>query len=104
MTDAAQKLVSLSDVTEDELLDCAKQHLQRGGVVAVPTDTIYGVAALAQNTKGIRQLYTIKERDRQKPIAICVGDVEDIEKYVGCSPSWPAVGCQTDMSRTSQMG
>lgn len=72
------KVVSLSQGAEEAILERAKQQLERGGVVAVPTDTIYGVAALAQNTAGVSKLYEIKKRDAGKPIAICVGDVSDI--------------------------
>ncbi|XP_072316075.1 threonylcarbamoyl-AMP synthase [Eucyclogobius newberryi] len=55
--------------------------LQEGHVVALPTDTIYGLACLAQNSKAVCQIYDIKGRDEQKPLAICVGEVQDIKKY-----------------------
>ncbi|XP_062889650.1 yrdC domain-containing protein, mitochondrial [Mobula hypostoma] len=55
--------------------------LQCGRVVAVPTDTIYGIACLAQNSEAIRRIYDIKGRNADKPLAISVGNVEDIYKY-----------------------
>ena len=36
------------------------EHLFKGEVIATPTDTIYGLAALANNTKAVTQLYDIK--------------------------------------------
>lgn len=55
--------------------------LQRGGVVALPTDTIYGVAAMAQNTEAVRRLYSLKGREEGKPVAICVPEVADVGQY-----------------------
>ena len=54
--------------------------LRSGGVIAVPTDTIYGVACLAQSAEGISKIYSIKCRDNSKPLAILVPSVQSIEK------------------------
>lgn len=64
-----------------EVLSCTVKALKEGHVVAVPTDTIYGVACLAQNSDAIRKIYEIKGRNGHKPLAICVGEIEDIYKY-----------------------
>lgn len=64
-----------------EVLNSTVKALKEGQVVAVPTDTIYGLACLAQNSDAIRRVYDIKERNGQKPLAICVGEVQDIFKY-----------------------
>ena len=50
------------------------QRLRDGCVIAVPTDTIYGLACLAQSTRAIADLYSIKVRDAGKPVAICVAE------------------------------
>ncbi|XP_037128795.1 yrdC domain-containing protein, mitochondrial [Syngnathus acus] len=63
------------------ILSCTVKALQDGHVVAVPTDTIYGLACLAQNSAAVRHIYDIKERNEQKPLAICVGEIHDIYKY-----------------------
>lgn len=54
--------------------------LREGHVVAVPTDTIYGLACLAQNSDAVKKVYDIKGRNQQKPLAICVGEIQDIYK------------------------
>ena len=59
----------------------AADILKSGGVIAMPTDTIYGLAALAQNAKAVRKLYSIKGRDDAKPIAICVAEIEDVARW-----------------------
>ena len=66
------------DHSDDVIAECCRS-LQSGHVIAVPTDTIYGLTCLSQNRDGIQQLYAIKQRDPLKPIAICVGDVSDVQ-------------------------
>lgn len=60
---------------------CAIRILKSGGVIALPTDTIYGVACDATNVNAISKLYSIKHRDENKPLAICLGNVDDVKKW-----------------------
>lgn len=55
--------------------------LKSGKVIAVPTDTLYGLACSATNIDAINNLYRIKCRNENKPVAICVGRVCDVEKW-----------------------
>ncbi|XP_068514003.1 threonylcarbamoyl-AMP synthase isoform X2 [Anas acuta] len=64
-----------------EVLAAAAGALQAGGLVAVPTDTVYGVACLAQDSRAVRSIYGLKGRNGRKPLAICLGDVEHIYRY-----------------------
>lgn len=64
-----------------DILSCTVKALKEGHIVAVPTDTIYGLACLAQNSDAVRKTYEIKGRNEQKPLAICVGEIDDIHKY-----------------------
>lgn len=57
------------------------KFLLEGQVVALPTDTVYGLAALVQNRKAVQQLYTIKGRNCSKPIAICVAEIADVYRW-----------------------
>lgn len=59
----------------------AAEALKWGKLVALPTDTIYGLACSAQHNQGLLSLYAIKKRDSSKPIAICLSDVEDVFKW-----------------------
>ena len=69
-----------NDSTQQSILNVAVASLKGGNVIALPTDTIYGVAALAQSTKAVNKLYEIKKRHEEKPVAICVGRLEDVHK------------------------
>ncbi|KAL6488736.1 hypothetical protein MHYP_G00024770 [Metynnis hypsauchen] len=64
-----------------QILSSTVTALKDGQVVAVPTDTIYGLACLAQNSEAIKKVYDIKGRNGNKPLAICVGEIQDIYKY-----------------------
>ena len=59
----------------------AVSALSEGRVIAVPTDTLYGLAADANSSTGIRCIYSIKHRQAYAPLAICVADVSDLHRY-----------------------
>ena len=54
--------------------------LQGGGLVAFPTDTVYGVGALAHDPAGIQQLFIVKGREAAKAIPILIGDPSDLPR------------------------
>lgn len=53
--------------------------LKQGGIVAFPTDTVYGVGALAFDNAAIESIYTAKDRPLEKAIPILIGDLNDLE-------------------------
>ncbi|DBA96565.1 TPA: hypothetical protein ACH3X1_015434 [Trebouxia sp. C0004] len=59
----------------------AVSALSEGMVIAVPTDTLYGLAADANSSTGIQRIYSIKHRQAYAPLAICVADVSDLHRY-----------------------
>ena len=66
----------------DASLVCrAARVLRAGGVVALPTDTIYGVAAWVPRAAAVHRLYELKGRHELKPLAICVPHVHHIPTY-----------------------
>lgn len=65
-------------IDENHLIDRCVTILKNHGVLAVPTDTIYGLAALVSSEQGVRRIYQIKGRTFTKPLAISVGDVNDL--------------------------
>jgi tRNA threonylcarbamoyl adenosine modification protein (Sua5/YciO/YrdC/YwlC family) len=69
------------DASDANAVARAAAALRRGGVIAVPTDTIYGFAASAANGDAVRRLYEIKGRRAGVPLAIAVGDVRDVGTY-----------------------
>lgn len=57
-----------------ETLAEAADALRAGGVVVVPTDTVYGVAALPSLPGATDRLFELKGRDRTQPLAVLVAD------------------------------
>ena len=65
---------------EKEKLDQALKILENEGVIVYPTDTIYGLGVNIYSEKAIERVYSIKGRDKGKPISVCLSKIEDIEK------------------------
>jgi L-threonylcarbamoyladenylate synthase len=56
--------------------------LKNGGLVAFPTDTVYGLAVLPFNNEFIEGLFSAKGRNNSRAIAILIGDYEDLPSVV----------------------
>jgi L-threonylcarbamoyladenylate synthase len=54
--------------------------LNAGGLVAFPTDTVYGVGALVFNERAVASLYDVKERGLEKAIPILIGDIAQLSQ------------------------
>src|SRR5512145_867358 len=78
-------VLSTSDPTA---ITRALEILASGGLVAFPTDTVYGVAAGVNNPAGIDRLYEAKARSANKAIAVLVGEIEQLTQLTpGLTPS-----------------
>ena len=63
-----------------DMLPHALAVLQAGGLVAFPTDTVYGVGALAFDGKAIESIYIAKDRPIEKAIPILISGVQELDK------------------------
>lgn len=75
-------------MTIDHELDRAKEVLLGGGVVALPTETVYGLAASIESEEGIRKIFSIKERPFFDPLIVHIADLEQKWQVIS---SWPDV-------------
>ncbi len=66
-----------------EYIEDAKNTLNKGGILGVPTETVYGLAVKLDNTAAIRKLLDLKNRQigSGKVLTMMLADVEDIKKY-----------------------
>jgi len=55
--------------------------LQENGVVVMPTDTICGIVGKAQSEETVNRIYSIRDRNPQKPCIILVGNIDELEKF-----------------------
>ncbi|GAB0093870.1 Yrdc [Sergentomyia squamirostris] len=62
----------------------ASELLTAGEVIALPTDTVYGLACDATNPLAIEKLNQIKGRSEEKRVGICVAEIEDFRNW-GCA-------------------
>jgi L-threonylcarbamoyladenylate synthase len=64
------------DEPEPELIDIVVNSLNSGTVVALPTDTFYGLAVDPVNLHAVDRIYDIKTRARHKPLSLLIAEVE----------------------------
>lgn len=58
----------------------AVRTLRRGGVIALPTETIYGLACDPRNAKAVAQIFKIKGRSEKKPLQLIAGSREQVTR------------------------
>ncbi|GMU05730.1 MULTISPECIES: L-threonylcarbamoyladenylate synthase [Corallococcus] len=63
----------------------AVEVLEKGGVIAYPTDTYYGLGCDLNSKKAIERLYQLKGRDRKKPLSLLCPDLSDVARYAHVS-------------------
>ena len=61
-------------------LSKAKVAIEKGDVVAIPTETVYGLAANAYNTKAVKKIFSLKKRPINNPLIIHFKNIEQIKK------------------------
>ena len=62
-----------------QAIPAAVDAVQRGELIVVPTDTVYGVGCSPFNADAIEKLYTAKQRPHDKPLQVLLADIEHIE-------------------------
>jgi L-threonylcarbamoyladenylate synthase len=75
------------DNPERDRIDEAVALLRKGGVIAFPTETFYGLGADAGNEKAIEKIFKIKGRDFRNPISVIIGKKEDLTDLVEGIPA-----------------
>lgn len=64
--------------TEKEDLKAAGKVLKAGGIVAFPTDTVYGLGAVFDDEQAVKKIFAAKGREEKKPLSILVSDQEQV--------------------------
>ena len=72
-------------------LDIAADILHRGGLVVFPTDTVYGVAALARNAEAVAAIYRAKRRPATLPIPVMVAEPGRVQGAARLLPGFRAL-------------
>ncbi len=64
-----------------EQVRAAVRVLRSGGVVAIPTDTLYGLAACALDEQAVRRIFRLKGRPEGMALPLLVADAGDLDRY-----------------------
>ena len=70
---------------QQKLISKVVQVLKDGGVVAYPTDTIYGIGCDIFNKRAMEKIYRIKGRDKKKPMSFVCSDLSHISQFAKVS-------------------
>lgn len=73
-------------ILKEEELDEAVEILRNNGLVALKTDTVYGLAASSHAEKNYFHLAQVKNRPKGKPFPLMLSSIEEAEKYLLLSP------------------
>ncbi len=76
-----------SENPQERLIRKVADLLKKGGVVAYPTDTIYGVGCDIFNKKALDRIYALKGRDPKKPLSFVCADLSHISRFAKVSNS-----------------
>jgi L-threonylcarbamoyladenylate synthase len=72
-------------------LDRAIEVLRAGGLVAIPTETVYGLAADASNPDAVKRIFAVKARPADHPLIVHVASAERLRDWASTIPPSAAV-------------
>jgi L-threonylcarbamoyladenylate synthase len=72
--------------TTNDTIATAAKIIRRGGLVAFPTETVYGLGADATNDRAVAAIFAAKDRPRFNPLIVHVASMDDAERLVEFSP------------------
>lgn len=64
----------------------ASNYLRNGDLVAVPTETVYGLSANGLNAKAVEEIYNVKGRPETKPISLLISGIKSAENFCSDIP------------------
>lgn len=67
-------------------IDLALERLRRGGLVAIPTETVYGLAADAEQPDAVARVYTAKGRPSDHPLIVHLAGIDTIDGWAAEVP------------------
>jgi L-threonylcarbamoyladenylate synthase len=71
-----------------DVLRQAAENLKMGGLVAFPTETVYGIGADAENSEAIARMYAVKGRPADHPVIIHIADLDAVDYWAKEIPNY----------------
>lgn len=81
-----KRLIVDNDVNNKNVYAQAVEKLMAGEVVAFPTETVYGLGAIATNEEAVAKIFEAKGRPSDNPLIVHFGEAQDILEYVSEIP------------------
>ena len=78
---ARMSKVRIADASDPEAIMEAANIIRKGGLVAFPTETVYGLGADAENADAVARIFEAKRRPRIDPLIVHVADIELARRY-----------------------
>ncbi len=72
--------VSLKD-EYNRAFEAAVKALREKKIIIYPTDTVYGIGGVATSKEVVDEIYRIKKRDKEKPLSVLVGNLQQLQKF-----------------------
>ena len=69
-------------VDKEKIYSQAVDLLNKGEVVAFPTETVYGLGAVATNELAVKKIFAAKGRPSDNPLIVHIGTIDEIATYV----------------------
>ena len=73
------------DNPQQRLIDMVCETLDRGGLIAYPTDTFYGMGCDLYNKRGVQRIHQLKNRPLKKPFSLICDSLKGISQYAKVS-------------------
>ena len=85
------RLVVSATEPEKEILELAARTIRAGGVVALPTDTLYGLAADPFSDRAVNRIFALKGRSAAEPLPLIASDLAQVQRQLGQMPRLASV-------------
>lgn len=80
------KVLKITKKNSGRILNEIIKILKNGGIVALPTDTVLGLIAIASDENAVKKIFAMKNRHLEKPISIFTPNIKEAEKHARVSP------------------
>ncbi|AMW32654.1 translation factor SUA5 [Fervidobacterium changbaicum] len=81
------KVIKINDLYNDSI-EYACNILRKGGLVAFPTETVYGLGALALNPDAVRRIFEVKGRPQDNPLIVHLSSLGQLESVAYLEPRY----------------
>ncbi|MBQ3150021.1 MAG: threonylcarbamoyl-AMP synthase [Clostridia bacterium] len=80
------EFIKTEDLSREETLVRIGETLRNDGIVAIPTETVYGLAANALSDEAVKKIFTAKGRPQDNPLIVHIGELDELYPLVSEVP------------------